>query len=615
LLIVFLLNIILLYPFFSRNKKIDKDITVINSGVVFQIIFTFLFFLFFYQPLIYYLSAPADIDMHIKSFLAILTAITIIPLIILNILFFILPKRGRVLFTRIILLLLISAFIYSVVIKINTGLLDVVTFQNEQALLKMPLIRYLLDCFIITGIWVFAGYLLERKINLIKLYCFIFVAIMLFTIGNKIIKADYKAIMVKKSTNTELPDSAYNSHKFSREGKNVVFVIADMFNGNYFGRLLNEDARYSEIFSDFLYYPDCLAVSFNTATSLPGIFGGQDYIPVKLNNNGKTGIEEIRKTASIFFSSIFSMGYQATVTNPIQIPSAVIHGASVENPGNYVNYWKEKQGYINEGGADKTGILFMLSIFNSAPYHWKYIIYDNSKWIILRKSALIKQLRDKSIYNLAYIDLLPEISSANGIGNKFFYIHNELTHTPYGVDSKGRPIKDEFPDNNIGNLNSPVAAYYSSKKFIDVMGNWLKWMKENYVYDNTMIIILSDHGNSSNDNDIKLPEQLNNFRVKNDISRAQALLLVKGFSGEGDIVKVSSARVSSADIPYMIAAEAGIPFPIEKDLRKISEPRDLFYSTIVNKWNDFEEKDTVKYRSYKVKGSIFDPDSWSIFED
>jgi len=615
LLTVFLLNIIILYPLFSKNKETNKDVIVLDKSVAFLIIFAFLFFLLFYQPLVYYLSAPADIGISIKSLVLILSVVFIIPFIISLILFFILHDRGKVLFIRIILLMIISALIFSMILRLNTGLLDAVTFKNERAIFNMPLVKYLMDCFIITGLWIFTGYLFRKKINIVRFACPVFVAIMLFTIGDRIIKSDHKALMVEKSTDAKLPDSAYSSHEFSLEGKNVVFVIADMFNGNYFGRILKEDEKYSEMLSGFTYYPDCLALAYMTAPSFPGIFAGHDYMSVKLNNNGKTGREEIKEAASIFFSNIYNAGYQATVANPMYFEASETRGASIEFPNDYINYWRNKHGYEDEGGSGKAAILFMLSIFNSAPSHWKFIIYDKSSWIILRKSALLKQLRKNAISHLSYIDLLPEISSTNGRENRFFYIHNELPHSPYGIDSNGNPVKNEFPDNNdIANLHSPRAAQYAAKKFIDVMANWFNWMKENNVYDNTMIIILSDHGNSSNDNDIRLPEQLNNSRVIDDTSRAQSLLLVKGFDASGP-VNVSSARLTSADIPAILAAETDILFSSEKDPRQITEERDRIFSSINEIWSDFLKRDTTKFRSYRVRGSIFDPDSWSIYKD
>ena len=611
LLTVFLLNIIMLFPLFSKNKNCNKNIVVPEKNIAFQIIFTFLFYLFFYQPLVYYLSSPAHIGIPINLLLRTITVTFMIPLVISLILFFILRDNGKFLFVRIILLLLMSAFIYSIALNTNTGFLDTVKFQNEQAIFNMPLIKYLLDCFIITGLWIFTGYLLEKRVSIIKLYCPIFIVIMLFTIGSRAIKSDHEALVVNISTDEELPDSAYSNHKFSRDGKNVLFVIADMFNGNYFGRMLDEDEKYSELFSGFTYYPDCLAVSYITATSFPAIFAGHDYIPVRLNDNGKTGSEEIREAASIFFSNIYNAGYQATVTNSQYFSTTEARGASMESSGNYVNYWRKKHGYENEGKPAKSLILFMLSIFNSAPNHWKCIIYDNSGWIILRRSALLQSLRSNAIDNLAYIDLLPKISSANGEENRFFYIHNDLPHIPFGIDSRGNPVKNEFPDNNdIANLYSTRAAYYSARKFIDVMGNWFNWMRENNVYDNTMIIILSDHGNSSRDNDIRLPEQLNNARVIGDTSRAQALLLVKGI-GERGAVKVSSARVSSADITAILTAETDIHFSSDKDPRQIAEDRELIYSYIDS--ISFLNRDSMRYRSYSVRGSIFDSDSWNIY--
>lgn len=499
------------------------------------------------------------------------------------------------------------SFIFSNMLKLNTGLLDATTFHNEQAIFSIPLLLYIADPFIITALWIFTGYLIKNKEKILKLSCLLFISIMTLTIINKIIKTDHNALIVSENKNIQLPDSAYKNHIFSKEGKNLIFVIADMFNGNYFERLLKDDAKYSEIFSGFSYYPDCLAPSSFTTASLPAIFAGNNYIPVKLNNNKKTGAEEINETSHNFFSNIHSSNYDITITNPLFFNTDF---GNIENQKNYINYWEKKNGYENEKDYNKLSILFMLSIFNSASFHLKYIIYDKSNWIILRKSGLLNSIKNRTIENLAYIELLPEISSIGNNKNRFIYIHNNLTHAPYGIDNDGNLIKDKFLNNDSNSVNSSATAYYSAKKFIDIMGNWILWMKDNNVYDNTAIIFISDHGNSFNDNDIILPKHLNDVKNNENISRAQVLLLVKGFARYGSVL-IDPTSLSLADIPALLKAETGIDFSPESDLH--TARKHIF--SVSSDWNLFLKKDTIKYTSYEVNGSIFNPDSWSIYKE
>ena len=608
LLTVFLLNLIIFYAFYI-TKPLNSNLIAINNKMMIIISFTGFFFLFFYQPFYYYMSSSSDMGISLASFLPILVSVFAMPFGVLILLFYFLPLRYKHFLAHLILFMLVASFIFSNVLKVNTGLLDAVTFYNEQAIFEMPLLFYLIDPFIITGLWVLSGYLIKNKEKILIFSCLIFIFVMFFSITTKLIKTDFNTLFASQNKNTELLTSSYKNHIFSQEGKNIVFIIADMFNGNYFGKILNEDIKYSEIFSGFSYYPDCLAPASFTAASLPAIFAGHDYTPELLNTNGKIGSAEINEASYMFFSQISNSNYNITITNPLFFHTNI---GEIEDQKNYVNYWKNKNNYESTKDYYKFSVLFMLSVFNSAPYHFKYAIYDKSSWIILRKSALLNGIKNRTIENLAYIDLLPEISSVENKKNQFFYIHNNLTHAPYGIGHDSNPIKDVFPDNDSNFTNSSIAAYLSAKKFIDIIGNWLLWMKDNNVYDNTAIIILSDHGNSFNDNDIKLPKQLNDIKNIKNVSRAQALLLVKGFKSSGNAV-INPERVYLADIPAILENEAGIKFLFER-IPYTADNKKFIYS-VSNEWNHFLDVDTIKYKSYEVKGSIFIPDSWNIYDN
>jgi uncharacterized membrane protein (Fun14 family) len=557
-----LLDVIIFYPlllFCSRDINFSE---ICNKKTMFCITAAFFVFLFFYNPVNYYLSSPSDINKTITGFVLFAVFISLSCTALFYICFLITGKKA--IFARIMFFIFLISLVYSLCFKLNTGLLDSMHFHNETAILKMPVLLYLADSAIIAILWILSGYLLKKKENIVQFISAVFLCSSFLLASYKIIKnIDSIPLVIKdeNTTATMLPETAYKNHIFSKTGKNIVFILADMYNGNYFGRLLDDDKKYNDLYSGFTYFPDSLSISSFTVASLPALLGGEEYIPVKLNGNGKTGKQEIGEAASKFFNDIKNSGYEVTVTQPgIFFTDEDTHGASIEYQNNYLRYWQNKNNY-NYKKADNTSILFMLSIFNSSPMHWKYIIYDKSGWIILRKSILLDQIRSKAIEALAYIDLLPEVSSTKDTKNHFFYIHNDLPHNPYGIDSDGNVVREKFPVNNdIASSSSAESAFLSAKKFTDVIGNWILWMKDNNVYDNTAIIIFSDHGNNFNDNDIE-----SNFQIRG-ITRAQTLLLVKGFKERGK-VKIDKTEISSADLISILKTETGISFSGAKDLK------------------------------------------------
>jgi arylsulfatase A-like enzyme len=89
-----------------------------------------------------------------------------------------------------------------------------------------------------------------------------------------------------------------------------------------------------------------------------------------------------------------------------------------------------------------------------------------------------------------------------------------------------------------------------------MLGKWIDFLKENDKYDNTRIIIVSDHGvdlNSKFQDNIVL---LNNKRVQ----AYAALLLVKDFNSHG-FLSIDDMFMTNADIP-IIALEDIVKNPV-----------------------------------------------------
>lgn len=208
---------------------------------------------------------------------------------------------------------------------------------------------------------------------------------------------------------------------------------------------------------------------------------------------------------------------------------------------------------------------------------------------------------------MAGIEILHEVSQVDTeTENKYFlYIHNNLAHSPYAVNKEGIIVKEGFPVPGIENAENSVAAMYSAKKTLDVLIDWFEWMKKEGVYDNTVIYVFSDHGNWFCDSDLPELSHINYDTLDDDISHANTLVLTKQLNAVGTL-KTSPLYIHSSDLPAMLASDTGLPNIFGQDPRTNPENQDRvrFYFTSSYKKN--------KYNLYYVKGSIFDPNSWSM---
>ncbi len=616
ILIVFILDIIIFYFFYIKfYKKIEnKDKMTV---IFFVTVAGYLFYLIIYQPILYYFSDPGFAGITFYPLLLLVIVVFAAAFVILTVFYFIIPVSLKMFFTRFLLSLFLCTLVYSLFLKLKTGNLDFFIFQFENIVLKMPLKQYLLDPVIIVTLWYVSKQLLVKYKNII-ITVFITGSFLLFI--NLIMqynKIDSDSNIDKISAEdivAEISKAAFESHKFSKTGTNIVFFIADMFNGNYIGRLIEKNPEYKEKLSGFTWYPDCLSVSAATISSLPAMLAGYDYIPLKLINNDKTGREELKEAAKYFFPKVKAAGYKVTVTNPhIFFKEETGDDVYLEQSSRFINYWKKENGFsLRKDNSGIASLLILVSIFNSSPNNLKYSIYDDSGWLGLRNKEYIKAAREYAIKELAYINLLPEISSIDGREKVFFYIHNRLTHFPYGIDESGNVITGKNKNYSINKKqdirdtgkDSKDLAYYSAKKTIDILLNWFDWMKANGVYDNTLIMIVSDHGNLSNDSDLNIKNV-----PSSHFSRSNSLLLIKDFNAAG-LLNIDKSYISSADILSILESESDISFEGTKDPRLIKEKRKRIYSYFLGNTQQFTEQKTIKIKHYSVTGSIFDSNSW-----
>ncbi|MBR4807187.1 MAG: hypothetical protein IKZ65_01705, partial [Lachnospiraceae bacterium] len=142
------------------------------------------------------------------------------------------------------------------------------------------------------------------------------------------------------------------------------------------------------------------------------------------------------------------------------------------------------------------------------------------------------------------------------------------------------------------------------------IGEWLDYLKEEGVYDNTRIIIVADHGYPM--------AQFEDMLLSNglDVERFNPLLMVKDFNAHG--FKTDDSFMTNADVPTL-AMEGVIDNPVNPNTGNpvnMDAKKDDQYITTSGKWsttiNHGYKFDTTDGYWYAVKpGSIFDVKNWT----
>jgi arylsulfatase A-like enzyme len=142
------------------------------------------------------------------------------------------------------------------------------------------------------------------------------------------------------------------------------------------------------------------------------------------------------------------------------------------------------------------------------------------------------------------------------------------------------------------------------------------------IYDETMIVLSSDHGDYWIDNSVKV-DKLKKRGIRVGVTtRASATLAIKPFNARGAVTQ-TDAPVSLRDIPETILAANGLGQKTNTSV--VFEPRDAFtVSATENREREYlhyvwehkywAEEVLPPITTYKINGRINDPQSWPDLE-
>lgn len=443
-----------------------------------------------------------------------------------------------------------------------------------------------------------------------------------------------------------------NFFTLSKKGKNVIILMLDRFIGGFVPQILELLPELNNDLEGFVYYQNSLSPASYTIGGVPAIMGGWDYT-VRNANTTRQDIPLIKKldeSARILPYNFNKAGFDVTIiSNDIygwfEKDNRENIGSSVYIEPDFPKFrekWLEKHEKENKDDGDsiRKKLLFF-GLFRTAPVFLRESIYDNGEWHVNDEIEKIstkkeeetkdekkfiyfhqksKHRKDTTLKYYAALEFLPDLSKVtNDSQNRFFYMTNDLTHEPhvvnrdfeYEITGKIGYPRDLYKKFN-KNLNS-LKHLYTDAAAIRLVNEWFKWMKKNDVYDNTRIIIVSDHGRAMYDPFFK-NQKIPGARKKGHPTDFDNLLLVKDFNSKGPL-KFESEFMSSADVPAL--ALDGIIEGINPYTgNKIEVPENKFpYYVYDIQWRVVKQE---KYK-YKIhegyvieKDDVANPAKWRV---
>lgn len=461
-------------------------------------------------------------------------------------------------------------------------------------------------------------FILKKRSILSSCFCIILIGLSGTSLKNIASISSQFSKMAKPDYSKE-PEPVFH---LSKTGKNVLVFMQDRGFLPYTQPIFEEDESLAKHFDGFIFYKNTVSMAQYTMLGTPGIFGGYSYTPYEINRDKEKSLRQKHNESILSLPLLFSEnGYSATLAdmpyeNYLKQPSSEMYEdypqiQRVYTHGAYSNYWFNKNG-VKKGSYVSTSLkhnLNMFGIFKTFPPYLRRLVYHSEWW---DSSWTNDRQLSWFINNYSEMDLLPELTDFTSEKDTYFTIDNEATHETIFLKEP-----DYVPANPPLPTPTKNRQYHVQAGIFRCYARFFDYLKENGVYDNTRIIIVSDHGADIETGDFDNSTGIPPFKKESVL----ALLLFKDFNSHGtDGIRLleDDTFMTNADTAYLatkdLITDAKNPFtgfPLElgggqkEKYVKICHPQ--AESTRIRERSYFSIPDDGWYT---VTDSIYENENW-----
>ena len=415
--------------------------------------------------------------------------------------------------------------------------------------------------------------------------------------------------------------------RFSKTEKNVVAFFFDGFTGDHLQRIVAAAPELAEKLDGFTSYPDTLATGCMTFLSTPSIYAGPSYKANVLNRTEPNSSlrEKFARSLTVLPNIFVRRGYDVVMAGTPYLESGdVFFHRGLESPKSvlllygdnwardYIPYWQrwaEATGLsFQDKDVDISRFLLNLSLFRAAPFSLRINLYNGGNWRgNVADQVLEARLRTHFMSNLPPMQFMGDFVSTDEGAPTFKIIRSMLSHYTWHLPLEGmQPMLDPYPatPGQFVLVDGIIPEhYYTETHMVRFVADFVASLKRLGVYDNTRIVIFSDHDSGDS---WGLNKKLGREAYQGD---PNALLMFKDFGSRGPL-RFSDALMSCEDIPTLLleGIERVDGIPDMEALRRISGPDRVRVHCVGTRTPDQNLFDATVYT---VRGTIYRRENWS----
>ena len=413
--------------------------------------------------------------------------------------------------------------------------------------------------------------------------------------------------LLAKSQVTQPADALKEIQRFSST-QNVLQIILDGFQADVFNEITSNEfvgQHYRSVLQGFTFFKDNMGAFPTTYMAVPALLGGVIY----RNQMPKNDFLQTVIGGKSIVNTVFEAGYEVDLVSEdywIGKYTAANHTNAYIIPT--TNHATAQARALGEAAK-----LLDLTLFRLSPHFVKKYVHNDQVWVVQPAIFGPNNLPIWYFEHTAFLDDVAVSMSADRAAPVYKLIHVMNTHWPMVVNGNCEYAGGSLPRNR-------MTVTTQSRCSLDAVIRILDKMKELEIYDNSLIVIMADHGAGLRPYDVKptTAENGEDAVLMNPqvVSMATPLMAIKppGASGPFQVSTVPSTYVDTAiTIASILGLESEFDGRSMFELRPGEQRERRHY---LHAWRR-DEWDTEYFGPIQeliVNGSVYDSAAWRTGE-
>lgn len=584
---------------------------------------TLAFVTYVHLPITTFLTSPGELDIHLNYLVRTNARDAMVIVFVAAAAYGLAsPPRVRTGMTLVVLGAATLALIYSYLMPFGYPLMSGLMFEQIPVPVGALVWRAMVDAAAIATVALLVPGALRRAGPQRT-------GVMLALANVSLVGASSASIVTQGSQNAALgndpPVTVERPVVLSRNGPNVLIVFLDRFMGGYFESLVAQDPTLKTRLSGFTWYPRTVAAGENSIAGVHPIFGGYDYLPRAMNARSKPLKEVSAEAYNVLPGNFSRAGYAVHFINPrglgftMEGDCSYLEGPNIHCTHVPASIARDRAAEMGMpvsalSNSNYGDLLVLLGSMRAAPYSLKAVLNQRGPW-----RPFMDHSAGTTFRQWAELEALPRLTQVTDSGKHFNVFWSILPHEPYflGEDCQPRSTQLQLTREDIARrghvslyaLQHAIAARCS----LQLVATYFDWMKQVGAYDQTRIIVVSDHGVVGPVEDTS-SRAVAGGTTSNLFVRSRSLLLVKP-RGSTNPLEVSEEFLPNAEVPRIACEEIGTctnPYLNDRPIKSEAHEKPFVVSLVPWQFNRQKANAFVILRELQlIGGDPYDAKGWT----